>query len=95
MWLFTRSPDAKAAINDSSPASTVAQMTRARVAAFSPGLILLAPCTPSIYHVEKERENDGTKKKQNEVKREKKKPKRKHGKTYFFKWYHCQCASIS
>lgn len=49
MWLLTRCPAARAAIRESSPASTVPQTTRASWRAFSPGWSELVPWTPSIY----------------------------------------------
>lgn len=49
MWLLTRCPAARAAIRESSPASTVPQTTRASWRAFSPGSLELEPWTPSIY----------------------------------------------
>lgn len=49
MWLLTRCPAASAAIRDSSPASTVAQTTRASVLAFSPGHSALGPSTFNIW----------------------------------------------
>ena len=48
MWLLTRWPAARAAMRDSSPASTEAQSTRASRRAFSPGWLRLLPWTPSI-----------------------------------------------
>lgn len=48
MWLLTRWPAASAAIRDSSPAITVPHTIRASCRAFSPGLSLHAPWTPSI-----------------------------------------------
>lgn len=48
MWLLTRWPAARAAISESSPASTVAHTTLASCRALSPGHSWLAPCTPSI-----------------------------------------------
>lgn len=49
MWLLTRCPAARAAIRESSPASTVPHTTRASWRAFSPGSLELEPWTPSIY----------------------------------------------
>mmetsp|Transcript_53840 Transcript_53840/g.109506 ORF Transcript_53840/g.109506 Transcript_53840/m.109506 type:complete len:306 (-) Transcript_53840:1017-1934(-) len=45
-WLDSRSLLVSAAIRDSSPASTLAATTRARLAAFSPGFSVAAPRTP-------------------------------------------------
>ena len=48
IWLFTRCPAANADINESSPASTVAQMTLAKIDALWPGMSAHDPRTPSI-----------------------------------------------
>jgi hypothetical protein len=42
-WLLTKWPAASADMRDSSPASTVPHTILARVSAFSPGFVLLAP----------------------------------------------------
>ncbi len=47
MWAFTRSLEVRAAIRDSSPASTVPATMRANRSAFLPGAVALEPATPS------------------------------------------------
>lgn len=47
MWLLTRSEFTRAAINDSSPAITVAHTILAKALELSAGVVLWAPRTPS------------------------------------------------